>query len=135
MLPNFTIGLNETQLGILPPSWFQASMRNVLSTRHAESALTLGTMFTTDEAHKIGLIDEIATDKADALARCETFLSKFAKISPQARAMTKQIFRGKELVALEKNREEDVQWFLASCSDPKVQKGLELYLESMKKKK
>lgn len=92
-------------------------------------------MFSTDEAHKIGLIDEIATDKADALVRCEQFLLKFAKISPNARALTKQIFRGKELAALEKNREADLHWFLAAASDPKVQKSLELYLESMKKKK
>lgn len=135
MLPNFTIGLNETKLGILPPTWFQASMKNVLPTRQAESALTLGTMFSTDEAHKVGLVDEIATDKADALARCEKFLLQFAKISPNARALTKQIFRGKDLAALEKNREADLQWFLTASGDPKVQKSLEMYLESMKKKK
>lgn len=92
-------------------------------------------MFTTDEAHKIGLVDELATDKADAVERCEKFLLKFAKISPNARALTKQIFRGEDLADLAKNREADVQWFLTACGDPKVQKSLELYLESMKKKK
>lgn len=135
MLPNFTIGLNETQLGIVPPPWFQASMRNVLSARHAESALTLGTMFTTDEAHKIGLVDEIATDKADALARSEKFLLRFTRISPDARALTKKLFRGKDLAELEKSREKDLQLFLSVVVEPKVQKGLELYLESLKKKK
>lgn len=35
MLPNFTIGLNETKLGIVAPTWFQASMRNTISLRDA----------------------------------------------------------------------------------------------------
>lgn len=53
MCSNYTIGLNETKLGIVAPTWFQATMRNVISTREAELALTLGKMFTTDEALKV----------------------------------------------------------------------------------
>ena len=53
MLPKFTIGLNETQLGIVAPSWFQATMKNILPPRVTEMALTLGTMFTTEEALKV----------------------------------------------------------------------------------
>lgn len=135
MCPNLTIGLNETRLGIMAPSWFQASMRNVLSVRDTEKALTLGSMFKTDEALKIGLIDEIASDKQDALKRSEQFLLQFAKVSPDARALTKKSFRGKDLADLENAREEDLQQFLFFVNQPKVQKGLELYLESLKSKK
>lgn len=53
MVNAFTIGLNETQLGIVAPTWFQASMRNVLSKRDSELALTTGRMFTTEEALKV----------------------------------------------------------------------------------
>lgn len=56
MLPKFTIGLNETQLGIVAPSWFQASMKNILPPRVTEMALTLGTMFTTEEALKVSCL-------------------------------------------------------------------------------
>lgn len=135
MCPNLTIGLNETRLGIVAPIWFQSSMQNVISVRETEKALTLGTMFTTDEALKIGLIDELATDKADALKRSEQFLLKFAKISPEARAFTKLNCRGKAIAELENNREEDLQKFLFFVNNPKVQKGLELYLQSLKTKK
>lgn len=134
MCPNFTIGLNETKLGIVAPTWFQASMRNVLSSRHAESALTLGTLFKTDDALKIGLIDEIASDKADALARCEKFLLQFNKISPDARAITKKSYRSKDIADLETRLDEDLQLFIFVVNQPKVQKGLELYLDSLKKK-
>lgn len=55
-------------------------VKNTISARNAELALTMGTMFSTDEALKIGLIDEIATDKADAVAKAERFLSKTTNI-------------------------------------------------------
>lgn len=55
-------------------------MRNVISNRETELALTTGRMFTTDEALKIGLIDEVATDKADAVAKAEKFLVGMSKI-------------------------------------------------------
>lgn len=53
MVQGYTIGLNETRLGISAPSFFQSAFRNVLSAREAEKALTLGTMFSTEEALKV----------------------------------------------------------------------------------
>lgn len=134
MLPNFTIGLNETKLGIVAPKWFMASFLNVLPRRVAEMALTQGRMFTTDEAATIGLIDAVAKDKTEALCKAEEFLSTFNKVNPFARAMTKQQFRSKDLKQLEDERETDVQNFLFFVNQPNVQKGLGLYLESLKQK-
>lgn len=132
--PKFTIGLNETQLGIVAPKWFQLSFRDVVKSRDAEMALTLGKMFTTDEALKIGLIDEVASDANDAIAKAEKFIGQFAKISPVARSMTKIQYRAETINWLVKNKELDLNQFLTFVNDPKVQKGLELYLESLKKK-
>lgn len=53
MVNNYTIGLNETRLGISAPFFFQSAFQNVLPKREAEKALTLGTMFTTEEALKV----------------------------------------------------------------------------------
>lgn len=135
MCPNLTIGLNETRLGIIAPQWFQSSMRNVVSVRETEKALTLGSMFTTDEALKIGLVDAVASTKADALKQCKDFILQFAKVSPDARAVTKLNLRKKDLAELENNRDSDLQTFLSYVNQPKVQKGLELYMESLKGKK
>lgn len=134
MCQNYTIGLNETKLGIVAPKWFMASMRNTISRRDAELALTLGTLFTTDEALKVGLIDEIATSKEDAIAKATAFLDKFKKISPQARSMTKQALRSKDIMELEDNRAQDIDLFVYAVTQPKVQKGLEMYLEALKAK-
>jgi len=135
MVPKYTIGLNETQLGIVAPAWFMESMRNTIPVRAAEMALTLGTLFQTEDALRIGLIDEIAVDKADALAKSEAYLNRFKKIPPMARALTKQNFRIKAIQELEDNRSQDVEQFLATVTSPKVQQSLELYLEALKQKK
>lgn len=52
MCPKYIIGLNETKVSLVAPLWVQASMRNVLTTREAEKALLLGTLYTTEEALK-----------------------------------------------------------------------------------
>lgn len=134
MMPKFTIGLNETQLGIVAPLWFQATMKNTIPLRQAELALTTGRMFTTEQAQQIGLVDELATDKADALAKCEKFLESFRKIPREARAITKQSFRRREIEELESNRDQDIQMFVYAVTMPKTQQSLEAYLEKLKKK-
>lgn len=53
MVQDYTIGLNETRLGISAPFFFQSAFRNVLSKREAEKALTLGTMFSSQDALKV----------------------------------------------------------------------------------
>lgn len=58
MCPNYTIGLNETRLGIIAPIFLRASLRNTISQREAEQALTLGTLYSTDEAFKVQLVIE-----------------------------------------------------------------------------
>lgn len=132
--PKFTIGLNETKLGIVAPGWFQDSMKNTISGRDAELALTMGTMFSTDEALNIGLIDETATDKADAIAKAESFLAKTAKIPATARRLTKMTLRQKVIDRLANNRETDLEIFLTFVNQKAVQKGIEMYLESLKQK-
>lgn len=134
MLNNFTIGLNETQLGIVAPSWFAATMLNTIGTRQTELALTTGRLFKTEEALKVGLIDEIASDKNDGIVKAEAFIKKFARIPPIARTLSKRAVRGKDIKALEDNREKDLNVFLTLIKDPKVQKGLGLYLASLKQK-
>ena len=132
MLPKYTIGLNETQLGIAAPDWFRASYKNCISPRDAEMALTLGTLFKTDEALRIGLVDEIAVDKAEAIAKCEAFLKRFEGISPEVRAATKLRLRGDDIQILLNKRQEDFELFQSVITDKKVQKSLGLFVNILK---
>jgi 3,2-trans-enoyl-CoA isomerase len=135
MLPNFKIGLNETQLGIAIPEVAILATRNIIASRDAELSLTLGQIFKTEEALKIGLIDEIASDKADAIVKCEAFLSHFRKIPPMARGITKQFFRKKVIDLMTENREKDVESFVKYVLDPASQKSLQAFLNGAKSKK
>ncbi|XP_055685194.1 enoyl-CoA delta isomerase 1, mitochondrial-like [Lutzomyia longipalpis] len=132
MRPNFTIGLNETQLGIVAPIWFMATMENILPRREAELALTLGKMFSTEKAREIGLVDDVVATKEEAIAKCTDFIQLFAKVPKTARALTKQAFRRRFLETLD--REQDLQMFLYYTLQPQVQKGLGLYMDRLKKK-
>lgn len=129
-----TIGLNETKLGIIAPKWFQDCMKNAIGERKAELALTQGKMFSTEEALAVGLIDETASDKEDAISKAEKFLGLFSGIPALPRKVTKLGLRQGTVDWLLANREKDLKTFIDYITQPKVQQGLELYLQSLKKK-
>ncbi|KAM3966360.1 LOW QUALITY PROTEIN: uncharacterized protein ACR2FA_012670 [Aphomia sociella] len=130
----FTIGLNETALGIIAPRWFMDSMCNTIPRRQAEFALTTGRLFTVEEALKVGLIDETSTDKEDTIEKCKQFINKFDMIPPLARGITKQRIRGDALEWLQKNRQADLKEFLSFVNSPKIQQSLEMYMQYLKQK-
>lgn len=134
MLPKFTIGLNETKLGIVAPKWFMTTFLSVLPRLEAERALNQGRMFTTEEALKVGLVDEVANSKEEAVAKCVEFIGSFAKVNPLARSLTKIQLRAAELKELEDGRQKDLEKFIFFINQPAVQKGLGIYIESLKKK-
>lgn len=53
----------------------------VIGQRNAELSLLLGKMYTTEEALKIGLVDESVTDTNSAIEKGLQFLNSFQKIS------------------------------------------------------
>ncbi|KAH8413117.1 hypothetical protein KR009_008190 [Drosophila setifemur] len=135
MLPKCVIGLNETQLGIIAPKWLVSGFADVLPPRLAERALTQGRLFTTEEALKEGLVDEIADSKEDALNRCAAFIASFSKVNALARGLTKLQFRAANIEEFERIREKDVEDFVALASRSEVQLAMGNYLENLKKKK
>ena len=97
-------------------------------------ALTLGTIFGTEKALEIGLIDEIAKDKAEAIAKCEAFIHKFKGVPALARGITKQLFRKKIVDLMSDNKERDVENFVNYVLDPASQQSLKAFLDGPKKK-
>lgn len=83
---------------------------------------------------QVGLIDEAATDKTDTIDKCKKFIKKFDKIPPLARSVTKQKIRERPLVRLQKNRQQDTAEFLGFLKNPKIQEGLEMYIQALKQR-
>lgn len=132
--PKFTIGLNETQLGIVAPPWFMICMKDAVGLRKTELALTAGKMYSTQEALDMGLIDKMVSNKEEALAEAHKFIAQFAKIPPLARKMTKECIRQEGIKYMEENAIDDLKAFMDLTVQPNIQKGLGMYLEAMKSK-
>ncbi|EZA60296.1 hypothetical protein DMN91_011020 [Ooceraea biroi] len=129
-----TIGLNETQLGIVAPKWLMEVYILVLGYRQAEKALLKGAMFKPEAALQMGLVDELAKDKADAIEKCKNYILSFKNIPANGRGATKLEVRNDLIQWMKENQEADVNKFLTYIQLPKVQAGLKFYIEHLKQK-
>lgn len=87
-LPKLSLGLNETQVGIVPPPWVRALAERTLGTRQAELCLQNAVMCAPAEALALGYVDEIVAPEA-LLDAAVAKAGAMASIPPQARAATK----------------------------------------------
>jgi 3,2-trans-enoyl-CoA isomerase len=124
MLPKFTIGLNETQFGIIPPVWFMDAYRNAMTPRQAELALTLGKLFLTEEALKLGLVNEIASNKNEAIAKCRNFLLRHQGDNFKKHQALKMSIRAKDMQRLKDRRKSDEDLFISYLLDNQFQKQI-----------
>jgi Delta3-Delta2-enoyl-CoA isomerase len=129
MVPKSKIGLSGARLGIAIPLPLILTMKNIIGAREADLAITSGKLYSSEDALKIGLIDEIAADKADALLQSERFLNRFKKIPPVARGKTKLLMRRKEIDEIMNNREHDIDEFVKAILSSEAQREFELFLK------
>ncbi|KOX77362.1 Enoyl-CoA delta isomerase 1, mitochondrial [Melipona quadrifasciata] len=125
-----SIGLNETRLGIIAPEWFRNLYVDIIGYRRAE----IGTLFHPTEALEIGLVDELASDKANAIKKCKDYIESFKLIPSKGRQSTKMELRKRNSLWLKVNRAVDLNQFVTFFQLPEVQAGLKLYIETLKKK-
>eukprot|EP01137_Pigoraptor_chileana_P004590 Opistho-2@46431 len=131
----FKIGLNETKLGIVAPFWFIDVMTNTIGHRQSERLLELGAMVGTDEAMRIGLIDEVVAQEKVLTRAREVLSDQFLKIPDVARGLTKQAIRRQTIQKLVERKDQDVVNFAKFATADAVQKSLDGYMEQLKKKK
>ncbi|KAL0101040.1 hypothetical protein PUN28_018713 [Cardiocondyla obscurior] len=131
----YTIGLNETQLGIIAPKWFRDMYISVLGYRQAELALLRGLQFNPEKALQLGLVDELAENKTDAIKKCKNYILSYDSIPRLARSLTKLELRKDLIQWMENNKEADIDTFVNYILSPKVQAGLKLYVERLKQKR
>ena len=132
--PKFTIGLNETQLGIVAPYWFKDTMVNTIGTRQTELALMMGTLFTSEQALAIGLVDEVHDEHAAVLAAATKKALQLSKIPKEARHITKMLMRQPTIDKLAHGKTEDIGYFCNFIQQPQIQKPMGMYLDALKKK-
>ncbi|KAM8951868.1 enoyl-CoA delta isomerase 1, mitochondrial isoform 2-T2 [Lycaon pictus] len=132
--PKYTIGLNETQLGIVAPFWFADTLVNTIGHRAAERALQLGLLFPPAEALRVGIVDQVVPeDQVQSTAR--SVMAQWLAVPGHARQLTKNLMRKATADRLLKQRDADIQNFVSFISRDSIQKSLHVYIEKLQKKK
>ncbi|XP_059053909.1 enoyl-CoA delta isomerase 1, mitochondrial-like isoform X2 [Achroia grisella] len=132
---NFTIGFNDTALGIVPSTWIIELMRHTMNSRRAELAATASTMFSPSDALKEGLVDDIADDKAEAIEKCKQFIKKFNNIPKWTHSETLRKTRSIPLETLKKFLAENPNQMTESVMKKDTQDSLGVYIEMMNQRK
>lgn len=130
----FRIGLNESALGMVAPVWIQQLMTDVIGKRQAIQALLSASLFTTEEAFRVGLIDEMATDAQDAVEKAESYLTMYRNMPIHALVQTKQANRKEFIQKFKAEREFDLLSFSNTVLSPVTQGIIGAALESVKGK-
>ncbi|XP_032123976.1 enoyl-CoA delta isomerase 1, mitochondrial [Sapajus apella] len=132
--PKYSIGLNETLLGIVAPFWFKDTLVNTIGHRAAERALQLGLLFPPAQALQVGIVDQVVPEE-QVQSMALSAIAQWMAIPEHARQLTKAMMRKATASRLITHRDEDVQNFVSFISRDSIQKSLQLYLERLKQRK
>lgn len=127
----FSIGLNETKLGIVAPFWFCDTYKQILGDRQADFMLQTGALVTADEALAVGLVDE-AVAHEDVKPQAVKMLNTLLSVPDAARHASKMMLRKPLADKLIAERDADIASFKAFTMSKPVQQSLEAYMAALK---
>jgi Delta3-Delta2-enoyl-CoA isomerase len=88
----FRIGLNEVQVGLPVPESIQFALRRLIGSYRAERLMVAGAMLDSEQALKVGLVDELA-EIDQVIPRALAWLQNLLKLPPQAMSTTRLLAR------------------------------------------
>ena len=112
----FTIGLNETQVGLIAPDGIQHLLRRVVGAHRAERLLVSGTLVPADAALAMGLVDELV-DIDHVATRARVWLEHLLLLPRQPMLATRRMARADLVAALQPERIELDRFIEAWYSD------------------
>ena len=122
----FRIGLNETQVGLVAPDGIQALLARVVGPHRAERLLVSGTMVASEEALRMGLVDEVVAIEV-VEDRARRWLQDLLQLPREPMLATRAIARRGIAEALAPERI-DLPGFVARWHHPDTQAGLRAML-------
>ena len=126
----FRIGLNEVQVGLVAPDAIQHLLRRVVGTYRAERLLVSGALVDSEQAHAMGLVDEL-TD--DVFTRAHHWLDELLALPPAAMQATRRIARADIVEALKGFADTELDGFLDDWYAPATQVALQALVARLKK--
>lgn len=118
----YRIGLNETQVGLVPPEGIQQLLRRVVGSHRAERLLVSGELVEGERALALGLVDELA-DIDSVTTRARVWLEELLRLPRKPMLMTRALARADLIAALQPERIR-LDHFIDAWSDPDTQAGL-----------
>ncbi|KAJ8045219.1 Enoyl-CoA delta isomerase 1, mitochondrial [Holothuria leucospilota] len=130
---SYRIGLNETQIGLFLPSYLTQMVENLIGSKATARALQLSLVFTSAEACKLGLVEEV-TPMDQVLTAARREVKQWLEIPDSARASMKMELRRKVIQEMIDRREEDAKTFASTMASPEFQTRLRSIINNMKRK-
>jgi len=127
----FSIGLNETQVGLVAPEGVQHLMRRTVGAHRAERLLVHGALLDAERALAAGLVDEV-TGVDDVATRAHAWLAELLALPRKPMLETRRIAR-EDLVAALRPERIELDRFLDAWADPDTQAGLHALLARLAK--
>ena len=127
----YSIGMNETQVGLAVPEGAQQLMRRVVGRHRAERLLVAGSMVAAEEALRIGLVDELA-DAGHVLPRAVAWLEELLHL-PRAPMLATRLLARADLVQALDPQHLDLDRFADDWYEPDTQAGLRALLARLGK--
>jgi enoyl-CoA hydratase/carnithine racemase len=129
----FKIGLNEVQVGLSVPEVIQFALRRAVGAQRAERLMVAGAMIESDEAARIGMVDELAEPDA-VVARALAWCAQHLALPPEALAETRRMARADLHAALDRASSEPVEYFIERWFSEEAQRTLGGMLARLKAK-
>ncbi|XP_078492307.1 enoyl-CoA delta isomerase 1, mitochondrial-like [Ciona intestinalis] len=120
MMTDKRTGLPEAKFGIVAPFFYIDVMKAVIGNRQCELALLEGKIFSTEEAAKVGLVDE-AVDINLVLPNAMEKLQQLVKIPQPAFKLTKQSLRQADIEKFIANRDQNLKVTVGLIQQPFAQ--------------
>lgn len=126
----YRIGLNEVQVGLVAPDAIQHLLRRVVGTYPAERLLIAGALVESEQAHGMGLVDELSDD---VFTRAQQWLEELLALPAVAMQATRKIARDDMVQALKGFTEIELDGFLDDWYAPATQSALQALVARLKK--
>jgi enoyl-CoA hydratase/carnithine racemase len=130
----FKIGLSEVQVGLPLPPIILHCLRRLVGPHQAERLAVRGLLMETDEARRIGLVDEVISPE-NVTARAVQWCSEMLAIPPNAMAYTRQQARADLRAIFERDLNPEIEEVGEAWWQPETQAMLHAVVERLSKKK
>lgn len=130
----FCIGLNEVQVGLVAPECVQIGLRRLVGPYRAERLLVAGQMITAQEAHAIGMVDELV-DAIQVVPRAIEWLQALLAVPRKAMLATRAIARADIAAAYADPAGLRLEQFVEDWFAPETQQALHAMVARVKNRR